>query len=71
MGKVPEYTKKAVKKYDSKFDKVLLRLPYGVADLIRKELKISCNAYITELVLSDLKSRGLYNKDIDNADDTK
>ena len=71
MGKVPEYTKKAVKKYDSKFDKVLVRLPYGVAEIIRKELKISCNAYITELVLSDLKSRGLYNKDIDDADDTK
>ena len=60
MGKVPEYTKRAVKKYDAKFDKVLVRLPHGIADKIRSELGISCNAYINQLVMEDLKSRGLF-----------
>ena len=59
MGKTPEYTKKAVKKYDSKFDKILVRLPQGIADKIRSELGISCNAYINQLVTEDLKKRKL------------
>lgn len=59
MGKVPEYTKRAVKKYDSKFDKVLVRLPYGTAEIIRSEIGISCNAYINQLVMKDLKKRKL------------
>lgn len=59
MGKTPNYTKRAVKKYDSKFDKVLVRLPYGTADKIRSELGTSCNAYINQLVMDDLKRKGL------------
>lgn len=61
MGKTPEYTKKAVKKYDSKFDKVLIRLPVGTAEKIRSEIGISCNAYINQLVMEDLKKRKLIN----------
>ena len=61
MGKTPIYTKRAVKKYDSKFDKVLVRLPYGIADKIRSETGISCNAYINQLVMEDLKKRKLMN----------
>lgn len=59
MGKVPEYTKKAIKNYDSKYDKVLVRFPAGIADIIRTQLNTSCNAYIVQLVLDDLKSKGL------------
>lgn len=59
MGKVPEYTKRAIKNYDSKYDKVLVRFPAGIADIIRNELNSSCNAYIVQLVMDDLRNKGL------------
>ena len=59
--KTPEYIRKAVKRYNEKFDKILVRLPAGYADLIRKNTGLSCNAYINGLVYADLKKNGFIN----------
>lgn len=57
--KTPEYIRKAVKKYNDKFDKIMVRLPAGYADIIREQIGISGNAYINKLVYDDLNRRGL------------
>ena len=36
--KTPEYIRKAVKKYNQKFDKIMVRLPAGYADIIREKI---------------------------------
>ena len=55
MGSTPEYTKKAINKYNAKFDRVAANLPKGTKDRISKLTGKSCNAYIVELVLLDLE----------------
>ena len=62
-AKTPEYTRRAIKKYNSKFDKVYVRLPSGYSDTIRENIGLSGNAYINKLVHDDLISRGLLEKD--------
>ena len=57
--KTPEYIRKAVKKYNQKFDKIMVRLPAGYADIIREKIGSSGNAYINNLVYDDFKRRGL------------
>ena len=55
MGVTPEYTKKAINKYNSKFDRIAVNLPIGTKERIKKLTGKSCNAYISELVLAELE----------------
>lgn len=54
MTKTPEYTKKAIQNYNSKFDRVAVNLPKGTKERIKELTGKSCNAYISELVIKDL-----------------
>ena len=54
MGVTPEYTKKAINKYNSKFDRIAVNLPIGTKARIKELTGKSCNAYISELVLAEL-----------------
>ena len=54
MGVTPEYTKKAINKYNSKFDRIAVNLPIGTKERIKEITGKSCNAYISELVLAEL-----------------
>lgn len=56
MAKTPEYTKKAIQNYNSKFDRVAVNLPKGTKDKIKELTGKSCNAYISELVINDLEN---------------
>ena len=55
MGVTPEYTKKAINKYNSKFDRIAVNLPIGTKERIKDLTGKSCNAYISDLVLSELE----------------
>ena len=55
MGITPEYTKKAINKYNSKFDRIAVNLPIGTKERIKELTGKSCNAYISELVLNSLE----------------
>lgn len=55
MGKVPEYNLRAINKYNAKFDRVAVNLPIGSKDRIKELTGLSCNKYISELVLADLE----------------
>ena len=55
MGVTPEYTKKAINKYNSKFDRIAVNLPIGTKERIKEITGKSCNAYISELVLAELE----------------
>lgn len=55
MGVTPEYTKKAINKYNSKFDRIAVNLPIGTKERIKELTGKSCNAYISDLVLADLE----------------
>lgn len=55
MGITPEYTKKAINKYNSKFDRIAVNLPIGTKERIKELTGKSCNAYISELVLAELE----------------
>ena len=55
MGVTPEYTKKAINKYNSKFDRIAVNLPIGTKGRIKELTGKSCNAYISELVLAELE----------------
>lgn len=54
MGKVPDYTKKAIEKYHSKFDRFTVSLPAGMREKITALTGLSANAYINSLVAADL-----------------
>lgn len=55
MSKTPEYTKKATKKYISKFDVCQVRVKKGTFDRIRAITTESLNGYISRLILEDLE----------------
>ena len=59
MGKTPEYTKKAVDNYRSKFDIVQLRLPKGTKEKIKERLKDkeSISDYINNLIVQDINNK--------------
>ena len=59
MGKVPEYTNKAIEKYHAKFDRIAASLPKGAKEIIKNEIGLSANAYINNLVQQDFKKRGI------------
>lgn len=54
MTTTPEYTKKAINKYNAKFDRIAVNLPKGTKERIKELTGKSCNAYVSALVLSDL-----------------
>lgn len=54
--KTPDYTRKAVANYNSRFDRVSINLPKGTKEKIKELTGLSCNQYIKNLVLEDLKS---------------
>lgn len=56
MGTTPEYTKKAIKNYNSKFDRVAVNLPKGTKEKIKNLTGKSCNAFICELVVNEIKN---------------
>lgn len=51
----PEYTKKAIQRYNDKFDRVAVNLPKGTKEKIKELTGLSCNKYISELVLKNLE----------------
>ena len=55
MSKTPEYTKRAINNYNSKFDRIAVNLPKGTKDRIKELTGKSCNAYISDLVIADLE----------------
>ena len=55
MNKTPNYTKNAVNKYNSKFDRIAVNLPKGTKEEIRQLTGKSCNAFISSLVISELE----------------
>ena len=55
MAAIPEYTRRAIKNYNDKFDRVAVNLPKGSKERIKNLTKESCNAYISKLVLADLE----------------
>ena len=64
-NKTPEYTRKAIEKYNSKFDRFTVNIPKGYKEIIRNKIGMTCGAYINMLVMEDLQRRGL----IDAAED--
>ena len=54
-SKVPEYTKRAIQKYNDKFDRIAVNLPKGTKDEIRELTGQSCNAWIAGLALAELE----------------
>lgn len=56
MGATPEYTKRAINKYNDKFDRIAVNLPKGTKERIYKLTGESCNAYISKLVIETLDS---------------
>lgn len=54
MGETPEYTKRAIQKYNSKFDRVAVNLPKGSKDRIKELTGKSCSAFMAELALAEL-----------------
>ena len=55
MAKTPSYTRDAIKRYESKFDRKAVNLPKGTSERIKQLTGKSCNAYIVGLVMADLE----------------
>ena len=56
------YTRKAVDKYQAKFDRTSIRLPMGTINIIKdKYPDISINQYINNLINQDLNKSDLHN----------
>ena len=51
----PEYTKKAIQRYNEKFDRVAVNLPKGTKEKIKELTGLSCNRYISELVIENIR----------------
>ena len=54
MAKVPEYNRKAIDNYNSKFDRIMINTPKGTKERIKELTGLSCNAFISELVIKEL-----------------
>lgn len=61
-NKTPDYTRRAIEKYNEKFYKVLVRVPIEYQDKI-KSIGLSGNAYINDLIKDDLIKRGMIEED--------
>lgn len=55
MATTPEYTKKAINKYNAKFDRIAVNLPKGTKERIKNLTGESCNAFVSALVLKELE----------------
>ena len=55
MGNTPEYTKRAINKYNAKFDRIAVNMPKGTKEKIKELTGKSCNAFISALVLAELE----------------
>lgn len=54
--KTPEYTRKAIEKYQSKFDTFSIRLEQGSKEWIKNNTGLSCNAFFNKL-FNDYKEK--------------
>lgn len=59
MTTTPGYMRKAIEKYNSKFDRFTVNFPKGYKEIIKNDIGMNCSAYINMLVSKDLKRRGL------------
>lgn len=57
-NKTPEYTRKAIAKYQSKFDRVNINLYKGLKDQIKAATGESVNACVIRLLLQELERLG-------------
>lgn len=57
MGKTPEYTKRAAKKYRDKFDILQVRLDKGTKERIKSITSASCSEYVKRLIMDDLEQK--------------
>lgn len=57
MGKTPEYTKRAAKKYRDKFDILQVRLDKGTKERIKSITSASCSEYVKRLIMDDLERK--------------
>ena len=55
MATTPEYTKKAINKYNAKFDRIAVNLPKGTKERIKNLTGESRNAFVSALVLKELE----------------
>lgn len=55
MSKTPSYTRKAINKYNAKFDRVVVNLPKGTKERLKSCINSSFNEYIKGLVLADIE----------------
>lgn len=58
-GKTPEYTRKAIKTYQSKHDNINISMEKGTKDRIREKYgqDVSINKYICGLIYNDLEDK--------------
>lgn len=54
MTPTPEYTKRAVNNYRSKFDVIQLRMPKGTRERIEAKTSETINVYVNRLIAEDL-----------------
>ena len=47
--KTPEYTRKAIEKYHSKHDRIMVSLEKGSKEWIKNNTGLSCNAFFKQL----------------------
>lgn len=59
MATTPGYMRKAIEKYNNKFDRFTVNFPKGYKDIIKNDIGMNCSAYINMLVSEDLRRRGL------------
>ena len=57
-SKIPEYTRKAIAKYQSKFDRVNINLPKGLKDQIKASTGDSINGLVVRLLMEVLEKNG-------------
>lgn len=53
--KTPSYTRKAIDKYNAKYDRVTVNLPKGAADQIRNKTDKSPAAWCREIITAALE----------------
>ena len=57
-NKTPEYTRKAIAKYQSKFDRVNINLPRGLKDQVKAATGESINSLVVRLLIAELEKKG-------------
>ncbi len=57
-SKIPEYTRKAIAKYQSKFDRVNINLPRGLKDQVKTATGDSINGLVVRLLMEVLEKNG-------------